>query len=167
METELTKNNAVVAIAQDVLERLSLHELHVAENYYLRRIYDVLVGTNPSIDARELLTRIEDKCTVCALGACLLSYIRLYDDVKVNDLRNGMDESNIYRHLGKYFTPHQLKLIEVAFELSDRAGPVSVILNNDDYNAANTFGRGYEGPVGRLRAIMENIIANDGVFKPG
>lgn len=114
------------------------------------------------IDARKYVTQLEQKCPSCALGNLFLSHIRLFDKVLLENDTYGRD--NITDSLENYFDANQLNLIECAFEGDDITGD----FNNDDeeYRAALSYYSKYSDTKKRLRAILINIIKNNGTFKP-
>lgn len=97
------------------------------------------------------LNSVEKQCNVCALGACMLSHIRLNNAVTYEEL-DGMRGYDIRGHLSDYFDEDQLDLIENCFE------------NIYFSNSANLNGQfnKYQNPSQRLRAIMLNIVRNKG-----
>ena len=176
----LPRNEKAIAVAQDVLA-------HLPEMMPTRRTY-----INGSIDARDDADENKDdlqkyvdvatkECEVCALGACMLSYARLYDNVPMRDIAafsgDGWDVSadreEIVETMCEVFSGAQLALIESAFE---RTAMGSIEASAHALCAAVDFGREHVNMVGLaspqdtntavLRGIMENIIANDGYFVP-
>ena len=73
-----------------------------------------------------------------------------------------LDYKEQRRPLSKIFPTGQLRLIELAFE--EGSGAFYSDCDTDD--AAVKFGRKFRSKKGRLLAIMENIVANKGTFKP-
>lgn len=111
-------------------------------------------------------------CKACATGALLFAYVVSYRSVlspgqhpfnaycpnwETVNLKDGM-----YIVLAKIFSPLQLRLIEHAFEglhhEQELRGKVLI--------ACKEFYRQYPSATLRLKAIMQNIIDNDGQFKP-
>jgi hypothetical protein len=69
--------------------------------------------------------------------------------------------------LGEIFPQEQQHLIESAFELTNMSnGPGRTQLPHESIDAAINFGAAYDVPKARLRAIMKNIVKNDGEFRP-
>ena len=116
------------------------------------------------------------KCTVCAIGALFLCHVRLFD-------RHTTDEAGITQYrtrgeivdaLAETFDPHQLDLIEAAFEgttihacadwpaedypILQAAAGFAEALDLDPYVDDD------EQAEKLARAIMQNVIANGGVF---
>lgn len=121
-------------------------------------------------DSKTLAKKLRPHCKVCALGACLLSVVSLKNEF-VFDVFNGdiyVPRSQIVKRLKGIFSKRQLALIESAFEgyliyLGNR--PSEKSWEPDLYRAVH-FGKSFSDPKLRLKAIMENVIANNGVFKP-
>jgi len=143
----LTREQKAVSIAKDVLKRLR-YMRNVKRGYYFSwNDCGHLTG-----DAQPLVPQFEKNCKVCAMGACLLSYIRLYDNVKVDDMLTAysgisVDSMFIEKTLRDVFSKEQLGLMEHEFECSD-------------------VYKSIEDPKKRLRLIMLNIVKNNGTFAP-
>lgn len=119
------------------------------------------------------------KCEVCALGACFLSHVALYDDFKCDRLLSTIPyERNTctLREDIRYFEPDittlinrlytifglDLPLIENAFECGDGFYGVGTKMNVIAAMSYKHLGTSRE----RLIAIMKNIIRNKGRFIP-
>jgi hypothetical protein len=176
------KAKARVAIAFDVLQ--SVDSLKVTnDGWYLAdptgKYYKDQNGEE-CIDLRDFKGDVKEeatkhlsklqKCEVCALGACVISQVKLFNKLPMSKLLSG-DRPNtreinpnrdmVSKSLSRFFSQEQLNLIETAFE----AGGHHLIVANPDPNAVE-FGRNYDSPKKRLKAIMGNIIVNDGEFCP-
>lgn len=166
----MTKREMAVAVANDVLAQLRKR----TKGYVVTTGYYIRTGSPlPSTgDLRDHLDTIQKGgCQVCALGAALLSKARLYDKVPMNFTNGGYASycsgDACYRSLSDVFSRKQMVLIESAFERMNM-DPDS---RRDDYTPvaiqnAIDFGTQYSDDKVRLRAIMKNIVENDGVFKP-
>lgn len=146
-----------------------------------------LKGTaNKGDDLQKIIKTKVANCRVCALGAAMVSYVRLYDKVKVGAAEvSGTDGyydygKDAYKNyegligerptetLSKLFSTDQLDLIETAFERM-RMGSLDSDAGYEDGSpaeAALEFGGEYYDPEVRLKAIMKNIIKNEGTFRP-
>ncbi len=175
--------NKMVAVAKDVLSRLKKFRLYVVSNYYLNGVREFSFHDDDG--AQENLCTLEGNCGVCALGAMFLSHIRLNNQVKMIDVKEKMLYNNgeegddspngRQRHLAartflekclkKITTKEQLALIEIAFELNDNILGIGKI-SKAKRQAAYNFGNRYYGDAERLKAIMENVVKNKGMFKP-
>jgi hypothetical protein len=152
-----------VAIAKDVIKALDAKVFKprcgFAYVYFdcnssvsrLRELVDNDQRLFGSIGLDEL--RAIESCTVCALGSMFIAHSRLGGDVSVKDaiLQNYEDK------LEGYFELSQLDLIENTFESR---------CSDDDVKDAGirAFAREHKSADARLRAIMKNIIDNDGEF---
>lgn len=136
----------------------------------------------------EVMTK---SCAMCARGAALMSRIRMFNSIKVgdvaylvdddynelsnNDLKAGekptgadlaVHQSSTTKGLAGSFTELELSLIEVAFERTGWLLTSSTVTNRDRLRQAIEFGQQFEDDSDRLLAIMQNIVDNDGVFRP-
>ena len=175
--------DARIAIAKDVLMTLDAKRLSVVARsgyVFIERGAVVPEYVVESFEALALAVRnprSRAQCHVCAIGAAALSAVGLYD--RADDLNDhwgenaddGDDYMGFYADsgllrglLGAWFTPNMLSLIECAFEETifhgaKNSSPV-------DRKRASLFGKQFSDPELRLRAIMQNIVDNDGTFRP-
>lgn len=162
------KAEARVAIAEDVIETLDVGRMYVSSGTGYHRLRDWAKGVFGKYEATALSLRVRGKtrCTVCAIGAACLSAVGLYNDAQQLEDETlgiyGPDSDNMRDVLARWFTRVQLDLIESAFE-KDYFG---IDANGDALRRAIKFGERYLGDEERLRAIMGNIIDNDGTFRP-
>lgn len=181
----LSKAEQRIEIARDVLAQLKAKTLIAESGVWVNILSSNKYGnTSNSLfemteekghkNDKEVAEVLEKKkCRVCALGACFVSTVKKLDKLKMSDLENGQNDfAVLVKYLSKVFSKDQLKLIEVAFE--EDGGQVS---SDDVYNgqAASNFFENIVNSVNndwnnwddlKLRLIMENIIANKGLFKP-
>jgi hypothetical protein len=168
----LTPRGKAVRVAKDVLLQLkakkykaknltyfSFEEFEkLLESYNKLPYYDYVEKEKEALKS-DLKTTIAStkKCEVCALGASICSLANLNGPVTVQTAREGGK-----RELQEIFPGGQLSYIESAFEMEAMGYPHSF----ETRNAAIRLGKKYKNPDNRLRAIMNNIIQNRGVFKP-
>jgi hypothetical protein len=126
-----------------------------------------------------------DQCRVCALGGLFVTAVQRADKLTVRELRKlegyersynladplvGLSDDSVVPYLERFFDKGQLFLIEAAFEGGRgwaSAYDVDVFdLKEDDYFKAKAFCGDLKTPAGRMRRIMNNIIANNGTFVP-
>lgn len=114
-------------------------------------------------------------CDACALGTLLISTADLFDNITVGDFN---DEDGLLHPelaLKDYFTTAELMVIEAAFERSTKGGTLfgsykyDHMLTNEhpsesEIKRAIRYGKTIDGPKKRLRAILQNIIDNNGQF---
>lgn len=167
------KAQARVAIAKDVLKHL--RSLKVGTGYYFNG--PIFKGGAKGDDTQKHLKKLV-KCEVCALGACLISHVRLFDEVPLTKVADFGRYDEYYDKeagkgsfefksdrpvhiLKKYFSRHQLNMIEAAFEQNNPFGG-----DLEELSKAIEFTEGIYEPKDRLKAIMKNIVENDGTFVP-
>lgn len=139
----LTSEQKAVAVAKDVLKNLKALRC-VSGNTYIERPDLLPMKIKPEDSAQKHIEYFTKRCKVCALGACVISYVRLYNDVLVKDFRG---YSIICDKLFPVFG-RSMHTIEHAFEQG-----VGLKNHYDDDNQ-------------RLRAIMLNVVKNKGKFVP-
>jgi len=168
-----------LAIAKDVLEHLDNLKA-IETGTYGAVAKNAKLPVHSKSDAQKHIDRIERNCTVCALGACLISYVRLYDQVKLNELlkpysrvddwfddkKRYFDLQTMYDTLASAFSDTQLGLIEAAFEGAAILGELPKAPTVVQAYTAHCFGVKYKDPRDRLIAIMNNIVENKGWFRP-
>lgn len=157
-----------VAVARDVLKRLEGQKLTLKAGRYIRQVRDFgdWLRMCESEDIRPHLDEVESVCEVCALGALLMSKARLYNAVRGRDLVDYLGDRQ-KTNLAAVFGRESLLLIEVAFEQNASAVRSASALGAAALNEAVAFTSPCLSPRDRLRAILENVIANDGEFVPG
>jgi hypothetical protein len=109
------------------------------------------------------------KCTVCQRGALLCSLVLNDNSFKTVDLLDqgpfssqaGKWNSKIDKRLSKIFSDEQIAMMETAFEV----GLNRAFLGEEKYLKAKSFAT-YGIAEERAIAILENAIANRGIFKP-
>ena len=174
--------NVRVAIAKDVLRWIETNKMVVSYGGN----YVILQDRNPvsferaaifsgeelasNVDAKQVLE--DKKCIVCALGACFIAAIDRYNNIGCRDLLkdsrpNSINQGDTMAYLRRFFHPEQLDLIEAAFERSS-SHCRTLSSYSDEIDKAIEFGYEYRtgGPTLGLEAIMNNIIKNNGTFKP-
>lgn len=191
----MTKQEIAVAVAHDVLARLD--SLHVTPGRYLGLGFDAFNHSErfrftdeelKTGDAQKHLDTITQGCRACALGAALVSTIRLYDAYPLKKLvlrertYSGYPitvlrvvEHELYDRLLAVFEPDDICLIEMAFELRISVPTFELVGDDLRYQlqwgkvsraeAAIAFGNHLSAPE-RAKAIFQNIIDNNGRFIP-
>lgn len=114
----------------------------------------------------------EASCQVCARGAAFLAYVKRFNKVKIgqffdSDGNVNDDKSRIIskRKSRELFGAKNVQFIEVAFEGDPRRCPSNRLRMAEKVRAVQ-FYEAIPGGDDRLIAIMKNIIANEGTFKP-
>lgn len=174
---KLPKKEKAVLVAKDIIAQIKVKKFLPKHQGYVAQTF---LQVDEEEDAqKELLTNKSLKCTVCALGACALSIARLGNSLSIADLvamdNTWSDNADpVKESLVSVFDPIALYYIEKAYETGSSTPLSEDILDNyyhidkwdiDDSNAIN-FGNKYPNSEKRLIAIMENVIANNGVFVP-
>lgn len=175
--TEKQKARMRIRVAEDILKTLKVRKIQTG-TYLHGQIPADNVADVKKFEAGDSKTKAkiaEKYCETCALGACLLSTVKLYNKFDTISLtQNGyVDIDPLYKNMAgrlrKIFSPEQLQLIESAFEFFyvQSNGLISTSTNTyEELFAAANFGKRYLKDANRLRAIMRNLITNGGEFIP-
>lgn len=136
---KLNKKQKRIAIAKDVLKQLasSKRQLIPTTGVYFEGPGYSYLGTVGEV-------RNARKCYVCALGACFVSKLKL------SAPRNTSESPTMWKDLENIFSSAQMGKIEAAFE------------GWTQYPAVTG-----KTPKARMKQIFQNIVKNDGTFKPG
>lgn len=171
-----TKKERALAIAQDALEHLNFFK-KIDSCYGEGICPDGWLQLDKGTDAQPYIDKITKKCKTCALGACFISHVRLYDKVTMDQIIEehwtgsttiSVNSDLIVRELKSAFTPTQMILIESAFE-SEPVINYDLEINVPDaaIESAIAFGATTKNkPRARLKMILQNIVDNGGEFKP-
>ncbi|HEY6019427.1 MAG TPA: hypothetical protein VIY48_05850 [Candidatus Paceibacterota bacterium] len=156
-----TKTQKRVIIAKDVIAAIRASWLTPKTGTYLEiegdpeAVVDVTKGTDIT------------ECNACALGSVFVCAARRDQTIELDGDNDGQSEMR-YK-LAPYFDEDQLSLIETAFESEDYVGEPEYrkdLDKEDKHDRATLLGAKYEDADRRLIAIMKNVIANNGTFKP-
>ncbi len=147
-----------IAIAQDVIAQVRVKRFAATPGTYVRMgaKYEDRITHKDKVE--ELLEIEGVQCNVCAKGALFMAHVMKTGNCDMSDANHTGTHSIAYRLKG-VFDKDQLDMMESAFERSPFGSTSNV-------HAAVKFGKGYNNPDDRLIAIMENVIANRGDFKP-
>ena len=152
---------------------------HGSWNYAMSRLSD---DEGSDADVRQLyLENKIQQCSCCALGGMFMSCTLYNNNTTVDNLSYAGEDisemlleetsEKLSNGLNKFFSVEQLKLIEQTFEGDNGA----VLSGMDDDTGeivdkftprAEAFYTKYKKPKDRLVAIMQNIVKNNGTFKP-
>jgi len=160
--------NMCVRIARDVLAQLRLGR-YIAEagTYVAVETKDGYLGDgwtdlNPNHSFKTVFKKNKDvSCRVCALGSAFVSLVNIQNKCSVGEIQ---ENNQMFNRLAKYFGNDNIALMESAFECATM-DHVSHNLYQEDIDLAIEFGRRYDDETQRLRAIMLNVIRNNGDFK--
>jgi hypothetical protein len=153
-----------VAIARDVLAQLG-KRLYAEQGSYLSA--PTLQDLPPSAQLQPHFAKMES-CTVCALGAMFVCVVDKVNAITAEDafMAGGRIGGKINRdYLNRYFSSDQLARIETAFE-KHTFNAAREVLSSDAIAEAIAFAPDVRDASTRLRLIMENIVANKGIFVP-
>ncbi len=166
---EATPAEQRVIIAKDVILRLETKNLLAAKGAFLKEgSFDVLNLYTSRISLKNYLNKNDrNSCVVCAKGALFCSIIGRNNKMTIGAMVNGNGGNNLYsgghQRLLEYFSREQLDLIETAFEGKSYLN----ICNAKTLQGAIYFyNANLESHYNRLVAICNNIIENQGTFKP-
>lgn len=176
-----TKPQRRVMIAKDVIAQLNTKQLVAASGSYVA-LNDAAKNIDSDESVKSNYAKIK-KCNVCALGACLMSATKFgnilsFEDISATNMVDTHNDHPSKRLFKKIFTPKQLLMVESTFEgdnseqmryaydafgatLSDKESELCFSFFKRNFPRKRKFSDDF-----RLRAIMENIIKNKGVFIP-
>lgn len=170
----LTIEEKRVAIAKDVIEQVKIGKYNARHGVYF--------GVRVSLQEGDSFQEVVDsnECTVCAMGGLFASRVRLGNEANVdmgrgvyNQFTQGLTMfTRPEDFLQDIFEPEQYRLMEVAFEGHDAVGYFEGEYGNwyedecDSYLNAVQLHDDFSSDTERLIAIMENLIANKGMFIP-
>lgn len=179
-----------IAVAKDVIAQIKAKRYKPAHKGYVKFLdgnFDIIdAAKDTSEDLQTCIPKLKE-CAVCARGAIFLSTVKIDNSFSVDNVNytwNGVyevEEEDIEERLKLIFGDQQY-LIEYAFEGWDSSGQFAnqfqdssghflsntlEMLYDDLESTAVAFHKKYKSPSDRVIAIMENIIKNDGLFKPG
>jgi hypothetical protein len=163
-----TKAQKRVMIAKDVLAQIKAKRYFAESGCWVQPNIKAACEKNLKDEdsVQELFAKKKIKsCNVCALGGLFMSCINLNNNTTVEDLKKEFyigdfvyDDSKISNGLNRIFTQKQLMLIETYFEGSQG-------YFKGDNEKTLVFLESYDDDE-RLEMIMQNIIDNNGTFKP-
>lgn len=178
-----------VAVAKDVIAQINISKYKAKSGSYVKtvrinnKLYDsddIKNSPAQELDIKKSINDSVERCTVCALGACIISISKFKNTLKWGEVLHHSnftsEKSTVLKMLIGVFTPYQLAMIETAFEgsynqtCSDRVGKILGVYNlssDDEWNCKRLYNDDYYGSDdSRLQRIMQNIIDNKGEFKP-
>lgn len=163
----MTAAAKAVAIAKDVLYRLSTEQI------------DPRMGTwvnagdswhTSYADLQSVLVNDGISCTACAIGAAICGVAVFEDRITLdNNADVSLYSSGIQQRLTDIFGAANLRAIEAAFETEEGGssfGQELMAENGPLYIRAVAFGQRYTSDSRRMKAIWENVAANEGQFSP-
>lgn len=154
----MTREQKQVAVASDALLMLNAGRLIAADGIYCHsasgRDFQDIAGEGAT-DLQQAFAKTA--CKVCAKGAIFVALVSRANHAPIRTfaMRERIDDELMVDRITDVFDEAQADLIEDCFEGFGVAGSFGDTYWNqfDDYDE-------------RLRAILENIIRNNGTFKP-
>jgi hypothetical protein len=142
-----------VAIAKDVLALLSARRLEPTHGTYINPFHfadDGVDDLSPE-ELRKLLDTPPRKCEVCALGASLVSFVRIFDQLSGDDFNDRVGLNRVRSALGEAYS----WMVEGAFERYgvDLDGGRWLVIEGE-----------WVDPRPRLRVIMKTVVETAGDF---
>lgn len=191
-EMTATQRRMAIEVARDVLLQLKLKRLQAQSGTYLELEKQDEEGNACGLSLttefgksgsfqKTFQQNTNIKCTVCAIGAAYVSYINRFNKVKNSQVISANSNAMV-KTLGKIFPGDQLRLMEAVFECGWVREPEWFTnLENEYYSSDETgeqvpafehvnnmieaFYYRYADDDKRLRAIMTNVIRNNGEFR--
>lgn len=178
--SKLSKSEKRVVIAKDVIQQIKVGKYLAETGGYIDGIFfkkqDKMDSSKmEDMDIKKNFGKIR-QCTVCAMGACLMSITKFQNKLTFGDVGSGvsdMSNTKVTKLFKSLFSDIQLHLIEKAFEGTDTVTLSSELFGLDEDNFSEqvercdrNFYSEYGTDSERLIAIMRNIIKNKGTFKP-
>lgn len=176
-----TQRRKAVEVARDVLLQLRLKRIEANSGTYL--IVHGALNRNSQESFQKTFAKNESvTCTVCAIGACYISYINRFNRV-TNTQACAAGVTSMLGTLTEVFSYDQLRLMEAVFEsgfVGDEPQWFHALVNeyyDSDCESVGTpaherittlieeFYNRYPDDDKRLRAIMINVIRNNGEFR--
>jgi hypothetical protein len=177
--TKMSNAEKRVEVAKDTLLRIEMKQLDAYTGSIIQYVNTVKDKYGKTSIQDVINTDSKFTCQVCAKGAMFMSYVGRVNKMEFCDINTGnYGQSSVHTKLGEIFSLEQLALIELAFEGEqylkylddeddfDGTAVENIILSDNDYNQADLFHNSYGNVDYRLIAICENIIKNEGTFKP-
>lgn len=168
-----TREEKKVIISQDIIANVNAQVYIASKGSYVNNVYDIHSNVINTLDnlkpVKENWGDIK-KCTVCALGACLMSVTKFNNRLNFNELPAGTRWYGKHLNLlTEIFTAAELAKIEVAFEgLWDEdesnigRDKLNAKLSEKTVEKTINFHDLYTTDESRLVGIMQHIIDHKG-----
>ena len=150
---EMTKKELRIAIAKDVLLRLRKKSFIPSKGIYLAVSGEAehFARNNKNQQAQENLDTLTKNCRVCAIGSLFVGFVAVKNNTSNIEFIHSDDFHLIARATEEVFSKQELETIENYYE---------------DWRGSYGWLECYQDNRQRMRAIMKNIIRNDGTFEP-
>lgn len=176
----MTKREKAVAVAKDVLKQLKAKTIQAHQGVYVSIALKEPIKVGCDLQTALLKQQF---CSVCAMGAAMVSYAKLFDNVPVLENANGLAAIKSYGGdvlgasrdqaeavLKRILSEKEIALLEGAFEAGGWAADGRPMDNREASADAEGWGAYFYGlSLGgnsseRLKGLMRNIIRNKGYF---
>lgn len=159
--------NIIATLTKPSKERYKVKKLVY---FKMRRAAGISTGAS----LQDLLPTVERNCTVCGIGACFVSHVRLANKFKISGMNphqfNGKvigstasaDDVEMMPSMEGYFSMKDLRRIEAAFE--GKFQSYYYTASYGEIDAARSWLKIIPNTTARLRAIAENGLRNKGDF---
>lgn len=165
-----------VEIAKDVIAQIKANKLVPSQGVWLNTSFNP-IPVKDTTEVQKILNKV-NSCEGCAIGGMFMCAVKKADKLTLKEAAVNkydkkeleyvnFDEKIAFKYLRRFFTNHQLALIEVAFEGGNGGTNLHKLrgLTLDAFNAAAVFCLEV-GASAKMRLIMENIIVGEGKFDP-
>lgn len=167
LQKKTTQQQKAIAVAKDVIKRLK---------YLKLSMLSYISGPVPEFSklkeedfqnmiSKKHIKEIEKNCFVCALGACILSKARLYNSIPFSKFASTyyvwVGREKAFSFLKDIFGRKNTSLIECAYSCVPNKGNLGT---HEEKVKASKFGCLFPNEINRLKAIMNNVITNNGSF---
>jgi len=182
-----TKAQKRVMIAQDVLAQIKAKRYVAESGRWVVPTFSENFCNTDDYPGRESVQQLFaskeiESCNVCALGGLFMSCTNLNNHTTYDQFNDQSEdigsligyEEGLSNELDVFFSKNQLTLIEIYFE--DGNGYFSIdnetvdtgshFYKSIDFDHVNSFNDKYQYDDDRLKAIMKNIVENNGTFVP-
>jgi hypothetical protein len=164
----LTKAELRVQIARDVIAQVKSRRLVAMRGNYGMVLlssdeWDAWMNDHEPTDLRALLSG--KRCEACALGSMFLAAVDRHDKIAMPPARaDTFTRREETRYLSSFFSASQLDLIESAFESTNICEYTRCF--QDTVQRATKMFLSRVRPRQRMIQIMQNIVDNEGTFRP-
>jgi hypothetical protein len=177
-----------VLIAKDVLELLDANKIQTKSGKYLWTDAEFYLRTDDNDEPdheglvierfRKEWAKEEPHCGVCQIGGLFVAALDIFNSLKLITVGfNDPDDAHMTKYLKKWWSEHDLRVMECAFEGNWNGSHSDQFIDEIDgellpeVSAAFDF---YESCTSwppltdeeRMRSILGNIISNNGEFVP-
>lgn len=174
MLANIVKNESKVNLAklrkqgaEDALELLKSNTMIPLQGSYLLMSYKWTEDSPVNSQLCEITKQLNN-CNACAIGVLFVSMVNRNNSLTVGEYKqekSNKEHKVYFDYLERFFDMEQLRLIESAFE-RNFSFAVNEGFSLSLARRAEDFGYDYPDSRGRLTAILENIIENNGEFIP-